>query len=412
MSDVEGLTAARPVRAALVLLGAAILALVLANSSFGPQYTEFWRTVYLLPGGVAVTAQAVVDKGLMTFFFLAVGLELKRELTHGALRHPKAMALPFVSAVGGMVAPALLYYSVNHGGHAVQGWAIPMSTDIAFAVGALALLGRRVPRNLMIFLLALAIVDDLGAILIIAFYYTRTPRLIPLLAALGLVGALVFLNRRQVRGLGPFLALGTLLWLALGLAGVDPPLAGVLVAASIPASGPARQSGAPPFVLAKRLERWLAPPITFGIMPLFALANAGLAISIQALTAKAAITVGIFLGLLFGKFLGIAGAAWLALRVRLARLPTGVSYRHILGVAWLGGIGFTMALFLNTLAFASGADRVAGKVGILAASPLAAALGAIWLFWSPPERLSLPKKSGAHRSGRLRTRPKGPHPKP
>ncbi len=394
MSDAESLTTARSVQGALVLLAAAILALVFANSSLGPQYAAFWRTTYLLPGGVAVTAQAVVDKGLMTFFFLAVGLELKRELTHGALRHPKAMALPLVSAVGGMVAPALLYYGVNHSGHAVRGWAVPMSTDIAFAVGALALLGRRVPRNLMIFLLALAIVDDLGAILVIALYYSRTPRFIPLLAALGLVGALVFLNRRQVRGFGPFLGLGALLWMVLGLAGVDAPLAGVLVAACIPASGPARQSGAPPFVLAKRLERWLARPISLGIMPLFALANAGLTVSAQALTAKAAITLGVFLGLLFGKFLGIAGAAWLALRLRLAHLPTGVGYRHILGVAWLGGIGFTMALFLNALAFASGADRVAGKLGILVASPLAAVLGAAWLFWSPPVRPPLPKEPG------------------
>lgn len=394
-SNPEGPTTARPVLGALVLLAAAILALALANSPLGHQYAEFWRTTYLLPGGFAVTAQAAVDKGLMTLFFLAVGLELKREITHGALRHPKAMALPLISALGGMVVPALLYISMNHGGQALRGWAVPMSTDIAFAVGALALLGRRAPRNLMIFLLALAIVDDLGAILVIALYYSRTPRLIPLLAALGLFGALVFLNRRQVRGLGPFLGLGALLWLALGLAGVDAPLAGVLVAASIPASGPARQPGAPPFVLARRLERWLARPITFGVLPLFALANAGLAVSAQAMTAKTAITVGVFLGLLFGKFLGIAGAAWLALRLRLAHLPTGVGYRHILGVAWLGGIGFTMALFLNTLAFASGADRVAGKLGILVASPLAAALGAAWLFWGPSARSPLPKTPGA-----------------
>ena len=386
MSDPESLTTARPIKGALLLLTSALVALALANSPEAPLYNEFWRTGYTLPGGLVVTAQAAVDKGLMAFFFLAVGLELKRELIHGALRHPKAMALPLLSAVGGMAAPALLYYSLNHTGAALRGWAIPMSTDIAFAMGALALLGRRVPRNLMIFLLALAIVDDLGAILVIALYYSRALRLIPLLAALGLFAVLVFLNRRQVRGFGPYLALGALLWLALGLAGVDAPLAGVLVAASIPASGPARSPAAPALGSAKRLERWLATPITFGVMPLFAFANAGLAFSAQTLTAKAAITAGVFLGLLFGKFLGIAGVAWLALRLRLAHLPSGVNYRHVLGVAWLGGIGFTMALFINTLAFAQGADRIAGKLGILAASPLAAALGVAWLFWGTSPR--------------------------
>lgn len=381
MSDPESLTSARPVQGALLLLASALLALVLANSALAPLYKEFWRTGYTLPGGLVVTAQAVVDKGLMTVFFLAVGLELKRELTHGALRHPKAMALPLLSAVGGMAAPALLYYSLNHTGSALRGWAIPMSTDIAFAVGALALLGRRVPRNLMIFLLALAIVDDLGAILVIALYYSHALHLIPLLAALALFAVLVVLNRRQVRGFGPYLGLGVFLWAALGLSGVDAPLAGVLVAATIPASGPARSPEAPPLVSAKRLERWLESPVTFAVMPLFALANAGLAFSAQTLTAKAAIAAGVFLGLLFGKFLGIAGVAWLALRLRLAHLPSGVSYRHVLGVAWLGGIGFTMALFINTLAFAQGAERIAGKLGILAASPLAAALGVAWLLW-------------------------------
>ena len=395
MSDSESLTTARPVLGALVLLSSALLALALANSALGPLYHAFWRSAYVLPGGLVVTAQAAVDKGLMTLFFLAVGLELKRELTHGALRHPKAMALPLLSAVGGMAAPALLYYSLNHGGVAVRGWAVPMSTDIAFAVGALALLGRRVPRNLMIFLLALAIVDDLGAILIIALYYSRPLSAGPLLVALALFVALIFLSRRQVHGLGLYLGLGTLLWLALGFAGVDAPLAGVLVAATIPASGPARLPGAPPLVSARRLERWLARPITFGVMPLFALANAGLVFSTQALNAQAAITAGVFLGLLFGKFLGIAGVAWLALRLRLAHLPSGVSYRHVLGVAWLGGIGFTMALFINTLAFASGPERIAGKLGILMASPLAAVLGAAWLFWGAPSRPPLPKEPPA-----------------
>ena len=376
----EGLTTGRPVVGALVLLLSALLALAFANSAYSPFYIHFWRTDHVLPGGLVVTAQAVVDKGLMTLFFLAVGLELKRELTYGALRHPKVMALPLLSAVGGMVAPALLYYSLNQGGQTLRGWGIPMSTDIAFAVGALALLGGRVPRNLMIFMLALAIVDDLGAILVIAIYYSHQARIEPLMVALAIFAVLLFLNRCQVRGLSSYLGLGTLLWLALGLAGVDAPLAGVLVAAAIPASDPARAPGSPRLTPTDRLERGLVRPVTFVLMPLFAFANAGLVFSAHDLTASTAVTAGIFLGLLFGKFIGIGAVAWLALRWRIAHLPSGVTYYHVLGVAWLGGIGFTMALFINALAFAPGPERIAGKLGILIASPLAAALGMAWLF--------------------------------
>ncbi len=385
MSDTESPAAPQPVLGAIVLFSAALVALGLANSRFGTLYNKFWHAAYSLPGGLVVTGQEVVDKGLMALFFLAVGLELKRELVHGALRHPKAMALPLIAALGGMVTPAFVYYSLNSADPGLRGWAIPMSTDIAFAIGALAILGRRVPRNLMLFLLALAVVDDLGAILVIAFYYTRTLSTGPLLISFGILISLILLNRRQVQSLFPYLGMGTLLWLALGYAGISAPLAGVLVAAAIPASAPASSS---PVTSARRLEQWLASPVTFGVMPLFAFANAGLVFSGQAIGAQRTIAAGIFFGLLLGKFFGIAGAAWLALRWRLAHLPSGVSYRHILGVAWLGGIGFTMALFLDTLAFGPGAERMAGKLGILIASPLSAAIGTAWLYWCPPKTAS------------------------
>lgn len=364
---------------AIVLFCAAVIALVSANSSIGPLYHHFWRLIHVLPFGLTVTAQAFVDKGLMAFFFLAVGLELKRELTHGALRHPRAMALPLIAAVGGMILPALIYHATNPDGPAVTGWGVPMSTDVAFAAGALVMLGRRAPRNLMIFLLALAIVDDVGAIVIIAFYYTRQLHPLALLWVFLVAVGLVALNLRRVRGLSPYLGLGAILWWALWQAGVDAPLAGVLVAATIPASEP--QSSDPgPRTAADRLERRLGPYVTFGVMPLFALANAGLVFSIHDFTRHISIVLGVLLGLVLGKFVGVGGASWLALRFRLVRLPTDVTFPHILGAAWLSGIGFTMALFINTLAFALGPERAAGKLAVLIASPLAGALGVVWLW--------------------------------
>lgn len=391
MSFTATMKASRPVVGALVLLFSGLAALLVANSRYGALYYHLRQTPHVLLFGLTVTIQAVVDNGLMTFFFLAVGLELKRELTHGALRHPRAMALPLVAALGGMVLPAIFYHALNRDGIAATGWGVPMSTDIAFATGALALLGRRIPRNLMIFLLALAIVDDLGAILVIAFYYTRDLRLQALGWALGVFAALLLLNRQRVRGLSPYLALGALLWWALWRAGIDAPLAGVLVAATIPASRPSSVPQGRPWTAADRLERRLGPYIMFGVMPLFALTNAGLVLSVQDVSARVPVFLGVLLGLVLGKFLGVGGTSWLALRLKLVHLPTGVAFRHILGAAWLSGIGFTMALFINALAFSSGAERVAGQLGVLVASPLAAIIGIVWLWRvarSPQDRPS------------------------
>ncbi|MHB8255187.1 MAG: Na+/H+ antiporter NhaA [Acidiferrobacter sp.] len=383
MSSTDDLKAPRPLAGALTLLLSALAALLVANSRYGPLYHRFWRAAYTLPLGLTLTAQSVVDNGLMTLFFLAVGLELKRELVHGALRHPRTMALPLVAALGGMALPALFYSLLNHSGSAAVGWGIPMSTDIAFAVGALVLLGRRVPRNLMVFLLALAIVDDLGAILVIALYYTRHLHPEALLWALAVLGALVSLNRVRVRGLLPYLLLGVLLWWTLWRAGIDAPLSGALVAATIPINRPPTASEQPQTAV-DHLERRLAPYVTFGVMPLFALANAGLVFAAHTATARVSVFLGILLGLVLGKFLGVGGASWLALRLRLARLPTGVAFRHILGAAWLSGIGFTMALFINTLAFAAGPEQSAAKLAILVASPFAAILGIVWLWRQAP----------------------------
>ncbi|HUW98208.1 MAG TPA: Na+/H+ antiporter NhaA [Acidiferrobacter sp.] len=384
MSSPDDLKVSRAIIGALVLLLSAVLALVAANSPYGPAYHRFWHLPHVFAPGLRMTARAIVNNGLMTLFFLAVGLELKREVTQGALRHPRAMALPLVAALGGMIVPAILYYALNRRGIAAGGWGVPMSTDIAFAAGALALLGRRAPRNLMIFLLALAIVDDLGAILVIAFYYTRDLNPPALGWAFAVCAALVFLNRRRVRGLFPYLFLGVLLWWALWCANIDAPLAGAIVAATIPASRPPVVPEGRPWTAADRLGRRLDPYIRLGVMPLFAFANAGLVFSTHNITAQPTVFFGVLLGLVLGKFIGVGGISWLALRFELVHLPTGVAFRHLLGAAWLSGIGFTMALFINALAFAPGAERTAGQFGVLAASALAAMLGMVWLWQTAP----------------------------
>lgn len=384
MSTTNDVRGGRRLAGAFVLFLSALVAIMAANSSYGPTYHDLWREGYRLPGGLVLTAQLVVNKAFMTFFFLAVGLELKRELTHGALRHPRAMALPLFAAVGGMTLPALVYFVLNGAGPAAGGWGVPMSTDVAFAAGALVLLGRRAPRNLLLFLLALAIVDDVGAILVIALHYTKHVRPQALLWALLISLALVVLNRRGTRGVYPYAALGTLLWGALWRAGIDAPLAGVLIAAAIPASRPALAPGTRPWTAADRLERRLLPYVTFGVLPLFALANSDLVLGLRDVTTRVPVLLGIFLGLLFGKFCGVGGVSWLALRLRLADLPTGVTFRHLLGAAWLSGIGFTMALFINTLAFPDGPDRAAGKLAILLASLCATLIGLFWLWRAPP----------------------------
>ncbi len=359
---------------ALVLLSAALFALVAANSPLGPAYQRLWDTSYRLPFGIVASLHGVVDKGLMTAFFLVVGLDLKREARHGALRHPRAMALPLIAALAGMIAPALIYHALNAGPSTANGWAIPMSTDVAFAAGVLALLGRRAPRNLLIFLLALAIVDDIAAVLVIALYYTRHWRPWALVAVFAVATVLFVPSWRRARGLPSYLGLGAILWWALGRAGIDPPLAGVVLAAAIPSSAPGASDGA-----SARLERRLAPYVTFGVLPLFALANSALVLARADFTARTSVFLGVFLGLLLGKFAGVGGASWLALRTRLAHPPTGVTFRHILGAAWLSGIGFTMALFINTLAFTPGPARDAAKLGVLLASSTAAVLGGLWL---------------------------------
>ncbi len=306
----------------------------------------------------------------MTIFFFVVGLEIKRELVTGELRDRSRAALPAVAAVGGMVVPALLFVAVNVGGAGLDGWAIPMATDIAFAVGVLALLGSRVPSSLKVFLLTLAIVDDIGAIVVIALFYSSGIEPLWLGGAVVVVLAVVTMSRLRVDRPLAYVVPAVLLWVCLHEAGIEPTLAGVALGLLTPAL-PRR--GVP---VLERLETWLHPLSGFVIVPIFALANAGVILSAEAIDHALAsrVTIGIVVGLVVGKFVGILGASALALRFRIGRLPEGLDLRHVAGVATLGGIGFTVSLFITDLAFRGSVTEDA-KIGVLGASALAAVIG-------------------------------------
>ncbi len=373
----------------LVLMAAALAALLMDNSPLSRLYSLFLDT----PVGVRVGPLSLekplllwINDGLMAVFFFLVGLEIKREMVRGELSSVAQATLPALAAAGGMVAPALIYVALNAGDPVgLKGWAIPAATDIAFAVGVLALLGNRAPSSLKIFLLALAILDDLGAILIIALFYSEGLSWLSLgLAAIG-IAVLWGLNARGVTRLAPYLLTGTVIWVCVLKSGVHATLAGVVVAMFIPLTSPT--PGEP--TLLEQLEESLHPWIAFGVLPLFAFANAG--VSLQGLSlAKLLepVPLGIALGLLIGKPLGIFGVSWLAIKSGLAVRPEGVSWAQLLGVGFLGGIGFTMSLFIGTLAFDEVDKAAQLRLGVLAGSLLAATAGYFLLKLSasaPPE---------------------------
>jgi NhaA family Na+:H+ antiporter len=360
----------------LVLLLAALAALVWVNTD-GAGYAGWWgRELTVGPGDLAITESLVhwVNDALMAVFFFVVGLEIKRELVTGELRDRARAVLPAVAAVGGMVVPALVYVAVNAGGGGLDGWAIPMATDIAFAVGVLALLGSRVPSSLKVFMLTLAIVDDIGAIVVIALFYSSGVDATWLGGALLVVGAVLVMSRARVDHPLAYVVPGVVLWWCLHEAGVEPTLAGVALGLLTPAL-PRR--GVP--VLA-RLETALHPVSSFVIVPIFALANAGVVLTGDAVGHALAnrVTIGIVAGLVVGKFVGIVGASALALRFGIGRLPAGLSFRHVTATAVLGGIGFTVSLFIADLAFRGGAIDDA-KIGVLAASTIAGVVGTVVL---------------------------------
>jgi NhaA family Na+:H+ antiporter len=365
---------------AIVLLLAAAAALIVSNSRLAPFYNVLLEVplgVRLGPLGIDKPLLHWINDGLMAVFFFLVGLEIKRELLRGELSTFGQAVLPAVAAVGGMAAPAAIYVAINVGDvTALRGWAIPSATDIAFSVGVLALLGTRVPASLKVFLLALAIIDDLGAVVIIALFYTE--QLSWSMLAPAAVGAAILwaLNVRGVMRPAPYVLAGIFIWLCVLKSGVHATLAGVVVALSIPlkTDAPERTS------LLEQLEESLHPWVAFTVLPLFAFANAG--VSLQGLSlAKLAepITVGIMAGLFPGKMLGILGATWLAVATGLAQRPTGASWAQIAGLAVLGGIGFTMSLFIGMLAFDDPARAAQLRLGVLAGSIASAVVGCLLL---------------------------------
>jgi Na+:H+ antiporter, NhaA family len=365
----------------VLLVVASIVALAWANTPWRALYTDLLS----VPVGVRVGALSLdkplllwINDALMAIFFLLVGLEIKREVLQGELSSIRQAALPCVAAVGGMLGPALVYSAINWGDPVtMHGWAIPAATDIAFSLGVLALLGARAPSSLKIFLLALAIIDDLGAIVVIALFYTEDLSVLSLgLAAAGLV-ALLVLNLAGVKRIAPYALVGIFLWVCVLKSGVHATLAGVALGFAIPLRG-GKVDGDSPL---RHLEHALHPWVTYGILPVFAFANAGVSLTGLSLSAVLdPVTVGIALGLFLGKQIGVMGSTWIAVRLGIGSAPAGTSWLQFYGMALLTGIGFTMSLFIGTLAFKAPELTDAVRIGVLSGSLACAVAGYLVLY--------------------------------
>ncbi len=361
----------------LLLIAAAALALIINNSPLSWLYNAFLDVPVVAQIGAVKIAKPLllwINDGMMALFFLLIGLEVKREVLEGHLSKPSQIVLPGTAAIGGMVVPALIFWAMNTGdAAAMNGWAIPMATDIAFALGVLALLGKRVPVSLKLFLMTLAIIDDLGAIVVIALFYSGELSNLSLLIAGAAIVALITMNRLGVLKLGPYLLIGLVLWVCVLKSGVHATLAGVVLAFCIPMRAQ-NQKSSPLLTLEHALHPWVA----YGILPLFAFANAGVSltgVTLESFTHH--VPMGIAAGLLLGKTLGVFGLTWLAVKVGMAKLPAGANWGQVLGVSILCGIGFTMSLFVGSLAYDPATSAYAGadRMGILTGSILAAFIG-------------------------------------
>jgi len=406
----------------IVLLVTTAVALTWSNSPYAETYFHIWETQITVGSAdspLTLSLHQWINDALMVVFFLLVGLEIKREIKVGELSSPRQAALPIVAAIGGMVVPALLYVAVTYGTPAIDGWGIPMATDIAFALGILALLGPRVPLGLKVFLAALAIVDDLGAVLVIALFYTSSIAWGAVAGAVVCLAILVALNMRQVAALTPYMVVGIALWFFFLQSGIHSTIAGVLLALTIPTSSridaeefSARarrlinefertETGDLLVITSKgqqealdaldvavssvnapllKLEHSLNDLVAFGIMPLFALSNAGVRLTGVGEAITSPVALGIALGLVLGKMAGITLFSVLAVRFGVATLPAGVTWRSLHGAAWLGGIGFTMSLFIAGLAFRDAALLDAAKISVLASSCVAGVVGFLLLY--------------------------------
>lgn len=365
----------------ILLLLSAIAAMFLANSVLGTKLVNFWHIQLGWDFGAVHLRHTLlhwVNDGLMAVFFLLIGLEIERELYIGELASLKNASLPVFAAIGGVITPALIHYALNRGTATQAGFGIPMATDIAFALGVLALLGNKVPLPLKVFLVALAIMDDLIAILVIALFYTSDLAFNYLALALGTFAGLLLLNHWKVRWLPAYLLLGLIMWYAITQSGIHAAIAGVLLAFAIPFTDGSENS--PSY----RLQHALHKPVAFGIMPIFALANTGVLLLGNPLSSLlTSNTFGIFAGLLLGKPLGITLFSLLAVKTGLAKFPAGVSIRQLIGAGFLGGIGFTMSIFITLLAFGETAFAQNSKIAILLGSFLAGSLGYALLSRAP-----------------------------
>jgi NhaA family Na+:H+ antiporter len=353
----------------IVLIACTALSLLIANSPWGNAYHHLWETSI-----GPFSLEFWINDGLMAVFFLMVGLEIERELYVGELSSPRQALLPIVAALGGMLVPAAIHYAFNRDTPTVGGFGIPMATDIAFALGILSLAGKSVPTSLKIFLTALAIIDDLGAILVIAIFYTHELSLLDLSLALGIFIALFILGKLGMRRLIFFLIPGAFMWYFMHESGVHATISGVLLAFAIPFGGTGKES--PSY----RLQHALHNPVAFGIVPLFALANTGIVLQPAFYNSLLSLnSLGIVGGLFLGKPIGVLGFCWFAVKSGLASLPAQVNWKQLLGAGILAGIGFTMSIFITLLAYQESSVIVDSKIAILTASILAAVIGLFYL---------------------------------
>lgn len=421
----------RQTTSGVLLMLCAIIALIIANSQWSQAYVHLLEmpfTIGLEGFQLSKSLHHWINDGLMAIFFFVIGLELKREILVGELADPKQAMLPIFAAIGGMLIPVIIYMAINPTGPTFDGWGVPMATDIAFALGALALLGKRVPKSLLTFLVALAIVDDLGAVVVIALFYTDTLNLYALGLASGLFLLLVTLNLGGVRRPLPYILIGAVLWIAMLKSGVHATLAGILLAFTIPMRpkyepsrflahigdmidhiqqaylheknilkndalrSHVRALGEGVHLVqapAQILEHNLHLPSAYLVIPIFSLANAGIPIEWSSLSSivNHPVSMGVALGLVLGKLIGIAGFTWLAVKFGLTRLPAGVNFKHIIGVSLMGGIGFTMSIFIAELGFVNQPqDLLMAKTGILLASAIAGISGFIWLYFTTKKK--------------------------
>ena len=377
----------------LALMAMAVLAVVIANSPLAPLYEALLNTPVVVQVGALELAKPLllwINDGLMAVFFFLVGLEVKREMLAGELSRPAQVAFPALAALGGMAAPALIFAALNRGSAAaMEGWAIPVATDIAFALGVLSLFGPRVPLALKVFLLTVAVLDDLASILIIAVFYTGQLSLISLGLGALFVGGQVLLNRLGVRQVTPYVLLGAALWVSVLKSGVHATLSGVVAAFAIPYLKEEGQEES----LAEHFEHMLHPWVAFGVLPVFAFANAGVSLGgLSPAYLLEPLPLGIAAGLFLGKQVGVLGVSWLGTRLGLARTPAGVRWRELYGVAVLCGIGFTMSLFISGLAYEGLGPELArgSRVGILAGTLLSALVGYATLHLALPRRAAQP----------------------